>query len=92
MNMHAAKFSTAGEGWNALARIQQRLGVNSSFQSKKLLEFFTTKLQAHGVELFHANPMLTGHGTAGSDAGLQYFCAHGHSVICLPGHVGVEEH
>ena len=60
MNMHAAKFSTAGEGWNTLARIEQSLGVNSSFQSKKLLEFFTTKLHAHGVERFHANPMLTG--------------------------------
>ena len=75
MNMQAAKFSTAMQMWEHLARIEQMISVKRTFQPLLLFQIFLGELNVHQIALFNTHTMLTGQDTAHFHTAAQDVCA-----------------
>src|SRR6476469_820635 len=91
MDVHPAELGAAGKRRNALARIQQRLGVECALDAEKALEHHRRKLRAHAADLLDANTVLASDRAADVDAQFQDAVAELDGPLLVAGLVGVEQ-
>src|SRR5436309_3021509 len=77
MDMDAAEFGAAVQGWKHLSRIEQPLRVERAFQPLLLVEIDFVEHLAHQVALLDADAMLPGQHPAKLDTGAQDIGAKG---------------
>src|SRR4051812_91855 len=75
MHMHRAELGATMQRRHALARIENSGRIEHALHRMKLLDLVRIELDAHLVELFHANPMLSRHRPAHLDAQLEDLAA-----------------
>src|SRR5690625_2892480 len=75
LHMHGAKFSTAIQGRNGLAGIEQGMLIKGLLDGKKQIPLGFFKLYAHLIDFFYPDAMLTRNSPAKRNRQLQYFPA-----------------
>src|SRR3546814_2215126 len=77
MDMYASQLGAAVKCRKDLTRIEQKFGVESTFQTLLLLKVGFAEHFGHQVPLFYADPMFAGEDPAHFDAQLQNVVTEG---------------
>ena len=90
-HQHFSVLGTAVKRRYHLAGVEQAVTVKCAFDAKHLLVFFRRELHAHGVEFFHAHPVLACHRAAHRHAGLQNIGTKQLAAVQLVSIVGIKQ-
>lgn len=71
MDMHGTEFGAAMQGRDGLAGIEQPGWIECGLDGMELIQFDAIELDAHLVDLLHADAVLSGDGAANLHAQLQ---------------------
>src|ERR1035437_5487507 len=89
VDVHAAEFGAAVQGWKYLAGIEQALRVERAFQPLLLVEVDLAEHLRHQVALLDADAMFAGQHAAEFDADPQDIGAEGFGPLHFAGLVGI---
>src|SRR6266446_1183509 len=91
MDMDAAEFGAAMQLREHLARIEQAVGIERTFQALLMRQIALVEHRSHQVALLDPDPVLAGQDAADLDAQLEDIGAKSLGALDLAGLIGIIE-